>query len=71
MSDNPIPVTLVKNNDLVRWPFDSNVVIDFCKNSLSPYIDEVQVSKLFDNTENEPLVRFKLTHIIQSNEWIL
>ncbi|CAF1452290.1 unnamed protein product [Rotaria magnacalcarata] len=71
MSDNPIPVTLVKNNDLVRWPFDSNVVIDFCKSSLSAYIDEVQVSKLFDNTENEPLVRFKLTHIIQSNEWIL
>ncbi|CAF1446706.1 unnamed protein product [Rotaria sp. Silwood1] len=71
MCDNPIPVTLTKNYDLVQWPFDSNVIIDFYKHSLSIYIDEVQVTKLFDNTQNEPLVRIKLTHIIQSNEWIL
>ncbi|CAF1003782.1 unnamed protein product [Rotaria sordida] len=71
MCDNPIPVTLINNYDLIQWPFDSHVIIDFYKNSLSTYIDEVQVTKLFDNTQNEPLVRIKLTHIIQSNEWIL
>ncbi|CAF2883993.1 unnamed protein product [Rotaria sp. Silwood2] len=70
MCDNPIPVTLNNNYDLVQWPFDSNVIVDFYKNSLSTYIDEVQTTKLFDNTQNEPLIRIKLTHIIQSNEWI-
>jgi hypothetical protein len=71
MCDNPIPVTLIDNYDLIKWPFDSNVIIDFYKNSLSTYIDEIDVKKLFDNSEKEPLVRIKLTHIIQSNEWIL
>jgi hypothetical protein len=71
MSDNFIPVTLIDDYHLVKWPFDSNVIIDFYKNSLSDYIDEVQVSKLFDNSQDESLVRLKLTHIIQSNEWVL
>jgi hypothetical protein len=71
MSDNATPVTLINNDDLVKWPFDSNVILDFYKDSLSTYIDEVQVTKLFDNSQNEPLVRIKLTHIVQSNEWVL
>jgi hypothetical protein len=71
MSDNSIPITLINNYDLIKWSFDSNVIIDFYKNSLSEYIDEVQATKLFDNSQDEPLVRIKLTHIIQSNEWIL
>jgi hypothetical protein len=71
MSDNSIPVTLINDYDLVKWPFDSNVIIDFYKNSLATYIDEVEVTKLFDNSQDEPLVRIKLTHITQSNEWIL
>ncbi len=71
LCDKSIPVTLINNNDLVRWPFNSNVVIDFSKNPLSMYFDEVDVKKLFDNSQDEPLVRIKLTHIIQSNEWIL
>ncbi|UJR22963.1 hypothetical protein I4U23_025990 [Adineta vaga] len=71
MSDSSIPVTVTKNSDLMKWPFNSNVIIDFYECSLSTYIDEVQVLKLFDNTQDEPLVRIKLTEIIQSNEWIL
>ncbi|CAF1408597.1 unnamed protein product [Adineta steineri] len=71
MSDNPIPVVLFNDYDSVKWPFDSNVIRDFYTNSLSTYLDEVRVTNLFDNTNDEPLVRLKLTHIIQSNEWIL
>jgi len=71
MSDKSIPMTLITNYDLVKWPFDSNVIIDFYKHSLSTYIDEVQVTNLFDNSQDEPLIRIKLTHIMQSNEWIL
>jgi NRPS condensation-like uncharacterized protein len=71
MSDKSIPVTLMNNHDLVKWPFDSHVIIDFSINSLSIYFDEIDVVKLFDNSQDEPLVRIKLTYIIQSNEWIL
>ncbi|CAF4313746.1 unnamed protein product, partial [Rotaria sordida] len=35
------------------------------------FIDEVQVTKFFNNSSDEPLVHFKLTHIVQSNEWVL
>ncbi|CAF1577138.1 unnamed protein product [Adineta ricciae] len=71
MCDKPIPVTVNKNYNLVKWPFNSNVIVDFYENPLSTYLDEVQVSKLFVNTEDEPLVRLKLTEIVQSNEWVL
>ncbi|CAF1321616.1 unnamed protein product [Adineta steineri] len=71
MSDNPIPVVLFNDYESIKWPFDSNVIQDFYTNSLSAYLDEVQVTNLFDNKNDEPLVRLKLTHIIHSNEWIL
>ncbi|CAF4254142.1 unnamed protein product [Adineta steineri] len=71
MFDNPIPVVLFNDYESVKWPFDSNVIQDFYTNSLSTYLDEVRVTNLFDNTNDEPLVRLKLTHIIQSNEWKL
>ncbi|CAF1502861.1 unnamed protein product [Rotaria sordida] len=71
MCDNPIPITLVINNDLKEWPLDSNVIVE-ANNKLFPiFIDEVQVTKFFNNPSDEPLVRLKLTHIIQSNECVL
>ncbi|CAF1542077.1 unnamed protein product [Rotaria sordida] len=71
MCDNPIPITLVINNDLKEWSLDSNVIVE-ANNKLFPiFIDEVQVTKFFNNSSDEPLVHFKLTHIVQSNEWVL
>jgi len=49
---------------------DSNVIVEFNEKLLSAFIGEVQVTKLFKNSSNEPLVRFKLTHIVQSDEWL-
>jgi hypothetical protein len=71
MCDNPIPVTLVINNDLNKWPLDSNVIVEYNEKLLPTFIDEVQVTKLFTNSSDEPLVRFKLTHIVESDEWVL
>ncbi|CAF3837062.1 unnamed protein product, partial [Adineta steineri] len=71
MSDNPIPVTLVFDNDLNKWPRDSNVIVELSENVLSPYVDEIRVIDLADNSQDEPLVRLKLTHIVQSGEWVL
>ncbi|UJR11878.1 hypothetical protein I4U23_016057 [Adineta vaga] len=69
--DNGILVTLVKNNELKKWPLDSKVVVELMENPLLPFIDGVQAEKLFDKTQNEPFVRIKLTHLVQSDEWIL
>jgi len=71
MCDNPIPVTLVVNNHLNKWPLNSNVIVELNEKLLSTFIDQVQVLKLFHNSSNEPLVRFKLTHIVESGEWVL
>ncbi|CAF0724023.1 unnamed protein product [Rotaria sp. Silwood1] len=71
MCDNPIPVTLVLNNDLKQWPLNSNALVEVNDKRLSAFIDEIQVTKLFNNSSDEPLVRFKLTHIAQSGEWAL
>ncbi|CAF2718278.1 unnamed protein product [Rotaria sp. Silwood2] len=71
MCDNPIPITFVVNNDLKEWPLDSNVLVDLNEKHLPTFIDEVQVTKLFNDSSDEPLVRFKLTHIVQSGEWVL
>ncbi|CAF3889720.1 unnamed protein product, partial [Didymodactylos carnosus] len=66
MSDNPITVTLVINNDLNKWPLDSNVIVELNQNPLPAFLDEIQVTKVFDKSQDEPLVRIKLTHLIQS-----
>ncbi|CAF1428786.1 unnamed protein product [Didymodactylos carnosus] len=71
MSDNPITVTLVINNDLNKWPLDSNVIVELNQNPLPAFLDEIQVTKVFDKSQDEPLVRIKLTHLIQSGEWVL
>jgi hypothetical protein len=71
MCDNPIPVTLVVNNDLKEWPLDSNVIVEVNNKLFPTFIDGVQLTKFFKNPSDEPLVRLKLTHIVQSDEWVL
>ncbi|CAF3296415.1 unnamed protein product [Rotaria socialis] len=71
MSDNPIPVTYAECSELAAWPFDFNIVSELHKNLLASFIDEVQVIKLFSSSLHEPLVRLKLTRLVQSGEWIL
>jgi hypothetical protein len=71
MSDNAIPVSLIENTDLTKWPLDSNVVIDKNSNQLQPFLDEVQSTKLRGGSGDEPLFRLKLTHLVQSGEWIM
>jgi len=71
MSDNGIPVTIVNNNDLNKWPLDSNVIVELNDNPLQPFLDPIQATNIFGNSQDEPLVHFKLTHLVQSGEWIL
>jgi len=71
MSDNAIPVSLIENTDLTRWPLDLNVVIDKNSNQLQPFLDEVQTTKLIGDSRDEPLFRLKLTHLEKSGEWIM
>ncbi|UJR16634.1 hypothetical protein I4U23_003534 [Adineta vaga] len=71
MCDNSIPITVSDNHDLIEWPFDANVIVEADNQLFQTFIDFVPVTKLLPNSFDEPLVRLKLTHIIQSNEWIL
>jgi hypothetical protein len=71
MSDHPLPLTVVHNDQLPEWPLDSNVVVEMTDCPLSGFIDEVQTMKSFDNVSDEPMVRLKLTHLVQSGEWVL
>jgi len=72
MCDNSIPIAVVENNDLNEWPFNSDAVVELGNKVFLTLIDFVDAKKLFKNSsEDEPLVRFKLTHIVQSNEWAL
>ncbi|CAF1478838.1 unnamed protein product [Adineta steineri] len=71
MSDNAIPLSFIENTDLIKWPLDSNVVVDKNSNQLQPFLDEVQTTKLIGGSRDEPLFRLKLTHIVQSGEWIM
>lgn len=71
MSDNAIPITYIENTDLAAWPNNLNVVSDQHKDPLAPFIDEVRNSKLVYGSQEEPLLRLKLTCLKQSGEWIL
>ncbi|CAF0948094.1 unnamed protein product [Didymodactylos carnosus] len=71
MSDNAIPVFLTENTDLVKWPLDSNVLVELTQTPLQPFLDEVEVTKLLGDSNDEPLFRLKLTHLVQSGEWVL
>ena len=70
MSDNGIPVTLVNNHDLNKWPLDSNVIVEIIDNPLQPFLDPIHAANIFGNSQDEPLVRIKLTHLVQSGEWV-
>lgn len=76
MCDNSIPIKFVINNELKEWPLDSNVIVEIDNKEFPTFIDEVDGKKCFKNSFNnddddEPLVRLKLTHITQSDEWVL
>jgi hypothetical protein len=71
MSDNAIPVSLIENTDLAKWPLDSNVLVESSQNPLQPFLDEVEVTKLIDDSNDEPLFRLKLTRLVQSGEWVI
>jgi hypothetical protein len=72
MCNNPIPIRFVINNDLKEWPLDSNVVVEADNKLFFTFIDQIQVANCFNNSSSdEPLVRLKLSHIVQSDEWIL
>jgi len=71
MSDNEIPVTFVENTTLSTWPIDLNLVSELHNNRLETFIDGVDIIKLYRGSADEPLVRLKLTRLVQSGEWIL
>ena len=71
MSDNGIPFSIIENTELTRWPLDLNVVLDAAKGQLQTFIDEVQTTKLLHESIDEPLFRLKITHLLQSDEWIM
>ncbi|CAF4504575.1 unnamed protein product [Rotaria sp. Silwood2] len=71
MADHAIPVFIVDNHDLPQWPFDSTVVVEKGSSLLQPYFSFVQTRKLLNCSPYEPLVQMKITHIIQSNQWVL
>ncbi|CAF1571036.1 unnamed protein product, partial [Didymodactylos carnosus] len=62
-SDNPIPFTYTENDQLEYWP-DLPVVVDD-KTKVQPFIDSVQYKP-----ETESLLRFKVTHLIRSDEYV-
>ena len=63
-SDNSIPFTYIENDELEQWP-DLPVVVDDAT-ILQPFIDSVQYKP-----EIEPLLRFKVTRLLRSGEYIL
>jgi hypothetical protein len=62
--DKSIPLTYTENDQLKCWP-DLPVVIDDMT-ILQPFIDSVQ-----HKPERESLVRFKITHLVLSGEYVL
>lgn len=71
MCDNPIPVVLAVDNDLKEWSLGASVIVEVNNKLFSTFIDQVQLQNFFSNALDEPMVRLKLTHIVQSNEWVL
>lgn len=63
-SDNSIPLTYTKNDQLKSWPHLPVIVDDMT--ILQPFIDSVQ-----HKPEREALVRFKITHLLLSDEYVL
>lgn len=71
MADHAIPIFIVDNHDLMEWPFGSNVVVEKGYSLLQPYFSFVRTQRLLDCSPYEPLFQMKITHIVQSNQWIL
>jgi hypothetical protein len=46
-------------------------VLDTTEKQLETFIDEVPTTKLLHGSPDEPLFRLKLTHLLQSGEWIM
>ncbi|CAF1453970.1 unnamed protein product [Rotaria sordida] len=65
LSDNPIPFTYVENDELERWPILPVAVGD--RTILQPFVDSVPS----EPTRDDPLVRFKVTRLVRSNEYVL
>ena len=63
-SDHAIPFTYVENDQLERWPTLPVIIDDMGLFQL--YIDSTQYKP-----EVEPLLRFKLTYLIRSKEYVL
>ena len=71
MSDNGIPISLVENTDLSRWSLDSNVVPDAAVDQHTAFLDIVQDEKIVRNSSDKSLFCLKITHLIQSGEWVM
>jgi hypothetical protein len=71
MSDNGIPFSIIDNTELARWPLDWNVVLDAEEGRLQRFLDEVPTIKLLHGSSDVPLFRLRMTHLIQSGEWIM
>lgn len=71
MSDNAIPLNYVENNEFTMWPIQMNIIIEIHNNILEPFLDGVDIVKLVSGSQDEPLLRIKLTHLVKSGEWIL
>lgn len=71
MSDNGIPISSIDNTELSKWILDCNVVRSNDDGELKAFLDEVPSEKLIFHYPNEPLLRLKVTHLLQSDEWIM
>lgn len=65
LSDKSIPFTYIENEGLEVWPV-LPVVIDN-RSIIEPFVDSVPS----EVTADDPLVRFKVTRLIRSNEYVL
>ena len=71
MSDNGIPVSLINNTELSCWILDCNVVRSNHEGQLRAFLVEVPSEKLIFQYPDEPLFRLKVTHLLQSDEWVM
>jgi len=64
LSDNPIPFNYTENEELERWPI---VPVVAERATLQPFVDSVPAEPARD----ESLVRFKVTRLVRSSEYVL
>lgn len=71
MSDQDIPFSVVNNAELLRWPLGLNVVLNSAEGRLQMFLDEVSTANLYGGSPDEPLFRLRMTHLMQSGEWVM